>query len=397
MSQTSNGSERGGTPRTLVSSVIRAFSSMTPAGRRNSQREIDRASDSYSGDEISAHNPRARPLNEHLHPSGSSADDLLAEANQFDRFLSSGRQLTDNLPTLENSHRDQEANLLTPRTMNVASAFREQIIGEEQKNQNLLTDCQPTSFGILKTDTQLNEFVGHSSSSVPFAHERGEISPSFRPESLRGMWGQNALASSFPGDKDTDQNFHFSSFRGMIPPPLKSSDCVADLRRYPRESQNMIGDPDSSQRRGRVSLDNITKRDSKRPSARPRDRDYNRRFSVGLLQDRSSPQVPLGGNSWPREDFSSSPRARNVVAVEFDIPTTTPVNSHRFPVQTGAGRPGPADGEKGLITSDSSVPVILFNIWCGPTCRYLISSPMPGIFLDWILSRFHWSCFLQHR
>jgi hypothetical protein len=110
----------------------------------------------------------------------------------------------------------------------------------------------------------------------------------------------------------------------------------------------MPGDPDISQRRHRVSLDNVTQRDSKRPLARPRDRDYNRRFSVGFPQARGSPQVPLGGNPWPREDCSSSPNAHRMVGVEFDVSTTTPRNLNRFPIPTGAGRPGPG----GRVSTD---------------------------------------------
>ncbi len=39
---------------------------------------------------------------------------------------------------------------------------------------------------------------------------------------------------------------------------------------------------DFSSRKGRVSVDNITQRDSKRPSERPRDKEYHRRFSGGF-------------------------------------------------------------------------------------------------------------------
>ena len=77
--------------------------------------------------------------------------------------------------------------------------------------------------------------------------------------------------------------------------------------------------PDFSQRRGRVSLDNVTQRDTKRPSERPRDREYHRRFSIGLPQSHVSPPCPLGGHTWPRED-SFSPPARSVVEAEIGLP-----------------------------------------------------------------------------
>ncbi len=280
------------------------------------------------------------------------------------------------------------------------SATRIQFIGAEKRNHNLLTDCQPTPFGVrsqLLMDSQPNVFAGHSSSSVAFAPEGGEISPSFRSAPYRGMWDSNAHASMYSGDKDNDQNSHPSCFRGMIAPPLTSSNFVADVGQHPREIHSAHGDPDVFQRRGRVSLDNITQRDSKRPSERPRDRDYHRRFSVGLPQSRGSPHVLLGGNARPRTDSSSVQHARSAVAVDFEFSTMTPRHPNVFLYKLVLDDRAKENGEMELITSDSSVQAIPFNFWCGLRCPSLISSLMQGIFLVWIQREFHWCCSQQHH
>ena len=308
MSHTPNGPERAGAQRTLVNTFIHALSSLTPAGRQNFQREVDLGSHE---NETSVDDPRARPINELLYPDGSSGEDLISGPDQQDQFLSSGRKSQNTQSGLANSP-------LLDQDMDPPSVTRTQFIGSE--NRDLVTDSQP------------NGSAGHSSSSVG-----GEISPSFRSAPYRGLWGSNAHASMYSGD---DQYSHHSRFREILAPPLTSSHFVADAGQRPREVHHRQDDPGISQRRGRASLDNVTQRDSKRPSERPRDRDYHRRFSVGFPQPRVSPQAPLGGNTWPREVSSSPQNNRSVVAVEYDFPTTSPQNPQRFPIQTGAGRPG---------------------------------------------------------
>ena len=235
---------------------------------------------------------------------------------------------TDSQPSLENQFRDRDGDLTPTR-----------LTKTENGNQNLLPDCQPTLFGgfQLSTDPQQGNRGKHSSLSAAFAPEGGENLPSFRSAFSRDMMGSDAFAPVFSGGKDKFPQRHHSSFREVMGRPLTSSNFATDLGRGQRDMSSTPGDMDVSQRRGRVSLDNVTKRDSKRPSERPRDREYHRRFSVGFQHPHVSPkEEPLGGNTWPREGSSFSPPARSVVAVNFDSQATSPPGRPTPYVQTGA-------------------------------------------------------------
>jgi hypothetical protein len=66
------------------------------------------------------------------------------------------------------------------------------------------------------------------------------------------------------------------SFESVERKAQRGPDNVDNWRRVEREVQ------DASSRKGRISVDYITQRDSKRPSERPRDKEYHRRFSGGF-------------------------------------------------------------------------------------------------------------------
>jgi hypothetical protein len=66
-------------------------------------------------------------------------------------------------------------------------------------------------------------------------------------------------------------------------------------------------------------VDNITRRETKRPSARPRDKAYQRRFSSGTppaLDGFSTSPGIVGGEAWPRDEPSN--RLGGVVTVGFN-------------------------------------------------------------------------------
>jgi hypothetical protein len=162
----------------------------------------------------------------------------------------------------------------------------------------------------------------------------------FISSSSREVVGRAAFAPVLSGDKISYPQYsqhHLSSFREENVLPLTSSNFTMNLGRYQRGVTSTPGNPSVSQRGGRVSLDNVTKRDSKRPSERPWDREYHRRFSIGVTNhSHESPQVSWGGNAWPREGFSSSSPARNVVAVDFGLHGSSPPVRPNSNVRTGA-------------------------------------------------------------
>ncbi len=67
------------------------------------------------------------------------------------------------------------------------------------------------------------------------------------------------------------------------------------------------GETEASVRFGRVSVDNITRRETKRQSGRNRDVEYQRRFSSSSPVVIGTPLVPLGGVPWPRGEVPTLP------------------------------------------------------------------------------------------
>jgi hypothetical protein len=93
----------------------------------------------------------------------------------------------------------------------------------------------------------------------------------------------DGLASVSHGGRDYSSPYHSAPNHGFLVSTLTPTHSVSDVGRYPRAGGSMTpGEMEISQRRGRASLENVTQRDSKRPSKRPRDREYHRRFSVGV-------------------------------------------------------------------------------------------------------------------
>ena len=91
-----------------------------------------------------------------------------------------------------------------------------------------------------------------------------------------------ALGPVFRGGNDHPQPYFSAPHREVPSPHLTHSNFVSDVGKYRRAGgSNTPDDLEHSLRRGRVSLDNVTQRETKRPSVRPRDLEYHRRFSVG--------------------------------------------------------------------------------------------------------------------
>jgi hypothetical protein len=91
------------------------------------------------------------------------------------------------------------------------------------------------------------------------------------------------FAPVFKGGNDASASqSYFPAHHSEEPGPKLTSHFVSDLGKYRRAGGSSTpADTDQSLRRGRVSHDNVTLRETKRPSARPRDREYHQRFSVG--------------------------------------------------------------------------------------------------------------------
>ncbi len=115
-----------------------------------------------------------------------------------------------------------------------------------------------------------------------------------------------------------------------------------------------------------MSLENVTHRDSKRPSERPRDREYHRRFSFGVPHATGSPPVPLGGHTWPR-DAPFSPPTRSVVAVEMGLPVG----------QSGGQTRTQGNGRQFHGGRDAEEPYHIRLICAGDTVQHHVWLSMP--------------------
>ena len=215
------------TPRSLVSSVIRAFTGTMPSGG-NRTSSADGGSEA-SGEESSGVDPnfpysrpnateiRFAPEEEAIfHNTGALTQDILVQERTF---------ATDSLKPFFRVDSPREEGFLVGRNMEIG-------------NFQNLTESQPTSFGrdfpssppvIARTPP-----LGFSGREIP--------TPFRRPLSSHGM-----------------------SERVLTPSHLNPG--LGSVERVERESFAYMG---SGTRNGRVSLDNVTQRDSKRPSARPR-------------------------------------------------------------------------------------------------------------------------------
>ena len=304
-----------GTPRTLVSSLIRAVSSLGPRGDRIVQSaRLDEEED--SGEKLehdvasSGDNPRRR-LSKDLNPLGTSeenptSDPLFHDHSRLgDAFL---RNSTDIHPTLEN----WRSSLARFGDEDLTSAEVSRLCFDEKNSRKttephlgLSTSFQPTIF---------------QRPSFAMGGESRFHSPAYPRESLSSV----VLAPAPRGGEGNEDNLspcHSASYRADFGSNLMPSQFVLDAgpnrrgrsmtpedmdisRRggLDRRGGSMTPDDlDISRRGGRTSLDNVTQRDTKRPSERPRDREYQRRFSVGVPRSHVSPLVPLGGHAWPRE------------------------------------------------------------------------------------------------
>jgi hypothetical protein len=90
-------------------------------------------------------------------------------------------------------------------------------------------------------------------------------------------------------------------------PRLMPPTYASNIGRVHEAERSLYGETEASVRFGRVSVEKITRRETKRQSGRSRDVEYQRRFSSGSPVVIGSPQVPLGGVPWPREEIPVLP------------------------------------------------------------------------------------------
>jgi hypothetical protein len=263
----------------------------------------------------------------------------------------------------EQSNLDSTENLLTnsadflpirEETLSLMTSLHQSHLDEleQRKTLQMLTENQPTNFGrnlstLMSTESQPTNFGNLSSSSVADpVFPRGESrSPSCRPLPSRGAFEPNLT----PFSNNLNLNPGSKPYESVERKVRGGIDNVDNWRRIERDAPAQMN---FSTRKGRVSVDNITQRDSKRPSERPRDRDYHRRFSGVFpnltvrndavhVHDRSPPLIRLGGHSWPNE-HSPSPTGRTTVQVNFRNSNgpIQPPSSGRHGQREGSLRPG---------------------------------------------------------
>jgi hypothetical protein len=370
-------SDPPGTPRTLVSAVIRALSGITP-GRNNRDLQADLLAIEASGEDIisrrdtvgsnTSDNPRSRP-SEIFHLGG--ADERPGERPDERPH---GRDLTDtqeNLETLMRSSFGLAEEVLTTAKV---SQHRD---GDDSSDSGdgLLPENHPTTFRRQLSDRGGGTSCRGSPSSASLASSfqgRENNLSSFQgrennPSSFQGR--ENYLLSSLPAPYCTHPgpNLTFSHFvpdagQGRHGGSITPGDNEVFQRRG-----STAGDVEVSQRQGRASLENVTRRETKRPSERSRDREYQRRFSLGVSRPHVPPPAPLGGHSWPRED-PFSPPVRSLVAVEIGSPTTL------YGQDNGNNR---SDGptQSGRNTADQPYHIRL--ICSGESAQHVVWPSMP--------------------
>ncbi len=350
-----------GTPRAIVSSVIRALSGLGPRGDRDVQSarlDTDISREEESGGELehdlasSEDNPRRR-LSEDLNPLGASEESPTSDLLRHDHsrlgdvFL---RNSTDIHPTLENWRRS----LAKLDDEDLTSAEVSQLCFDKKRSRKatephlgLSTSFQPTNF---------------QRPSFALGGESRFHSPAYPRESLRSV----VLAPASRGGDFNLSPCHSASYRADFGSTLMPSHFVLDAGLNRRGGSMTPEDLDISRRGGRVSLDNVTQRDTKRPSERPRDREYQRRFSVGVPRSHVSPSVPLGGHAWPRED-PFSPPARSIVAVEVGSPANLYGQCNGDKGNGDQTRDGRGDG----------TPYHIRMICAGDTVQHVVWPSMP--------------------
>jgi hypothetical protein len=104
------------------------------------------------------------------------------------------------------------------------------------------------------------------------------------------------------------------SNRGASSSFLMPSVFAPHLGQRQEAERSLYGETEASVRFGRANVDNITRRETKRQSGRFRDMEYQRRLSSGSPVVVGSPQIPLGGVPWPREESSGPPQRIFVTA-----------------------------------------------------------------------------------
>jgi hypothetical protein len=302
------------TPRSLVSSVIRALSGTMPSGGNRTSRADGGSEASGEGSSgVDQNFPYSRPNVTEIRfaPEADAVFRSMGVLTQ-ESLEQERTSATDSLKPLFSVDSPREEGFLDGRNREIG-------------NCQILTESQPTSFGRdfssppVIARTPLLDFSGR------------EISTPFRRHI----------------------SYHGMSERVLTPSHLNPG--LGSLERAERESFAHMG---SGTRNGRVSLDNVTQRDSKRPSARPRDREYHRRFShVASLPSRSPD--PVGGQPWP-PDNPCARSARSVVAVDFDLTPPQSTNNVRNATVLPSGGRGDGSYYVRLICAGDTVRI---RVW----------------------------------
>jgi hypothetical protein len=338
-----------------VGSVIRLLSGLTPGASREVQSAL--LDIAISEDEVSG--------------GGFTEIPDLEEQLQLDG--TPDRDLTDIQPTLENTEIRSLGRTIEGLTSaeDLREVFRQYstMEGPQGNLRRKITDIRPVFENSEIRSSYLQPAFRRQSPSpsihVPASRGGENMShcPPYPHHSLGSVVGVGEDNS--PPNSPPCYPRHPDPSHAAPGPTLMPSHFASDTGHYPRAGSSM-GYADVSQRRGRVSLENVTHRDTKRPSERPRDREYHRRFSVGVPHANGSPPVPLGGHTWPRDD-PFSPPTRSVVAVEMGLPVG----------QSGGQTRNQGNGRQLHDGSGAEEPYHIRLICAGVTVQHRVWLSMP--------------------
>jgi hypothetical protein len=225
---------------------------MGSGGNRNSRMIVAGQGESHPGQD-----PEMNELGEQ--------SDEIRYAERYARNQGMGISEQSNLDSTENLLTNSAEFLaIREETLSLMTSLHQSHLDEleHHKTLHMLTENQPTNFGrnlstLMSTESQPTNFGNLSSSSVADpVFPRGESrSPSYRPVPSRGAFEPNLTPFSNnlnPGSKPYE-SVERKARGGM--------DNVDNWRRIERDAPAQI---DFSTRKGRVSVDNITQRDSKK-------------------------------------------------------------------------------------------------------------------------------------
>ncbi len=252
-------------------------------------------------------------------------------------------------------------------TDSLSFAEEEDLTSRKSSSDRKFAGSEPKS---IRSKTELAKFsLPVDQVGLVSSEGTGGLSP-YLSQPYHDVGDSGVRASVFRGENDVSQSHFSAPHREESSSRLTPSNFVSNVGKYRLVGgRNTHDDLDHSLRKGRVSLENVTQRETKRPSTRPRDKEYHRRFSVGassLQVVHLPPSVPSGGHpSWPRERPLLPPRN---VGVEFEAPFTPPVRTDGVG-RNGASRTGEAWQDAGTF--------YIRLICAGDTVEHLVWPTMP--------------------